>query len=43
MSVFDRPKTVALKGQRGGVVTAWNPTFVYAPLELGVGVEVCWP
>ncbi len=43
VSVFDRPKTVALKWQRDGVVTEWNPTFAYAVLELGVGVDVCWP
>jgi transposase len=43
MCVFDRPKTVALKWQRDGVVTEWNPTFAYATLELGIGVEVCWP
>lgn len=43
MSVFDRPKTVALKWQRDGVVTEWNPTFAYATLEIGVGVDVCWP
>jgi hypothetical protein len=28
---------------RDGVVTEWNPTFAYAVLELGVGVDVCWP
>lgn len=28
--VFDRPKTVALKWQRNGEVTEWNPTFAYA-------------
>lgn len=43
MCVFDRPKTVALQWQRDGVVTEWNPTFAYAALELGIGVEVCWP
>jgi len=43
MSIFDRPKTVALKWQRDGVVTEWNPTFAYAVVELGVGVDVCWP
>jgi transposase len=43
MSVFDRPKTVALKWQRDGMVTEWNPTFAYAALEIGVGVDVCWP
>jgi len=24
-------------------VTEWNPTFAYGTLELGIGVEVCWP
>jgi len=43
MCVFDRPKTVALKWRRDGVVTEWNPTFAYAAIELGIGVEVCWP
>jgi transposase len=41
--VFDRPKTVALKWGRDGVVTEWNPTFAGVALDLGIGVEVCWP
>jgi transposase len=41
--VFDRPKTVALKWKRNGEVTEWNSTFAYATLELGIGVELCWP
>jgi transposase len=41
--VFDRPKTVALKWQKNGEVTEWNPVFAYATLEMGVGVELCWP
>src|ERR1700730_14560691 len=41
--VFDRPKTVALKWQRNGEVTEWNPVFAYATLEMGIGVELCWP
>ena len=41
--MFDRPKTVALKWQRNGEVTEWNPAFAYAMLEMGVGVELCWP
>jgi transposase len=41
--VFDRPKTIALKWNRAGEVTEWNPTFAYAALELGIGVELCWP
>jgi hypothetical protein len=27
VAVFDRPKTVALKWGRDGMVTEWNPTF----------------
>ncbi len=41
--VFDRPKTVALKWRRNGEVTEWNPVFAYAMLEIGIGVELCWP
>jgi transposase len=43
MCVFDRPKTVAIHWKRNGVVTEWNSSFAYATLELGVGVELCWP
>ena len=43
LAVFDRPKTVALKWGKDGEVTDWNPTFAQVLLELGVGVEVCWP
>jgi transposase len=43
VAVFDRPKTVALKWRRDGVVTEWNPTFAGVVLDLGLGVEVCWP
>ena len=42
MCLFDRPKTVALKW-RNGKVTEWNEVFAYAMLEMGVGVELCWP
>jgi transposase len=41
--VFDRPKTVALKWRRNGEVAEWNPVFAYATLEMGIGVELCWP
>jgi transposase len=41
--VFDRPKTVALKWRRNGEVTEWNSVFAYATLEMGIGVELCWP
>src|SRR5712691_11371160 len=43
LAVFDRPKTVALAWRRDGVVTEWNPTFAGVALDLGLGVEVCWP
>src|SRR5215203_6155743 len=43
VTVFDRPKTIALKRGRDGVVTEWNPTFAGVVLDLGIGVEVCWP
>ena len=43
VAVFARPKTVALKWGRDGVVTEWNPTFAGVALDLGIGVEVCWP
>ncbi len=43
MCVFDRPKTVALKWRRSGEVTEWNAVFAYAMLEMGIGVELCWP
>ena len=42
-AVFDRPKTVALKWQRNGEITEWNPVFAYAALEIGFTAEVCWP
>jgi transposase len=43
LCVFDRPKTIALKWRKNGEVMEWNPVFAYATLELGVGVELCWP
>ena len=43
LCVFDRPKTIALKWRKNGEVSEWNPVFAYATLEMGVGVELCWP
>jgi transposase len=43
LSVFDRPKTIALEWRKNGEVTQWNPVFAYAVLEMGIGVELCWP
>src|SRR6201993_2543252 len=43
LCVFDRPKTIALKWRKNGEVTEWNPVFAEATLEIGIGVELCWP
>lgn len=43
VAVFDRPKTVAPRWGRDGMVTEWNPTFAGVVLDLALGVEVCWP
>lgn len=43
MSVFDRPKTVAIEWDDKGVVTQWNTTFQQVMGALGVAVELCWP
>src|SRR5712692_1436103 len=43
LAVFDRPKTVALKWTRDGQVTEWNAVFAGVALDLGLGIEVCWP
>ncbi len=43
LSVFDRPKTVAIEWKKDGTVTKWNSTFLPVVSELSVGVELCWP
>lgn len=43
LAVFDRPKTVALRWTRDGQVTEWNALFAGVALDLGLGIEVCWP
>lgn len=43
LAVFDRPKTVALHWNKSGEVTEWNPIFAGIVLDLGLGIEVCWP
>lgn len=43
LAVFDRPKTIALSWAKDGTVTEWNPTFGAVMLDLGLGVELCWP
>lgn len=42
VAVFDQPKTI-VKTWREGKVVEYNPTFAQATLDMGVGVEVCWP
>jgi transposase len=43
LAVFDRPTTVALKWRKTGEVTEWNPLFAGVALDLGLGIELCWP
>jgi transposase len=43
MAVFDRPKTIVVKGGRGRAVEHWNATFAQAMVEIGVSVELCAP
>ncbi len=43
LAVFDRPKTVALAWGKAGEVTDWTPVFAGVVLDLGLGIEVCWP
>jgi transposase len=43
VAVFDRPKTVAIAWDKDGTVTQWNMTFASVMLDIGVGIEVCWP
>jgi transposase len=43
LAVFDRAKTVALKWTRDGQVTEWNALFAGVALDLGLGIEICWP
>jgi transposase len=43
LAVFDRPKTIALHWSTDGKVVEWNPTFAGVVLDLGLGVELCWP
>ena len=42
LAVFDRPKTVALKWDKDSKPD-WNPVFAGVALDLGLGVELCWP
>lgn len=41
--VFDRPSTIVQEWKPNGQPTRWNMTFAAVMLELGVGVDLCWP
>jgi transposase len=43
LGVFDRPKTIAISWTKDGKVVEWNATFAAAALDLGLGIELCWP
>jgi transposase len=47
VAVFDRPTTVVLRSTHRedgqGQTHEYNPTFAAVMLELGVGIELCWP
>ena len=43
MAVFDRPKTIVMKGGKGREVQEYNATFAQAIVDIGVGVEMCAP
>jgi transposase len=43
LGVFDRPKTIAISWKKDGTVTEWNSTFSDVVVQLGLGVELCWP
>lgn len=43
LAVFDRPKTIALSWSKDGRVVEWNPVFANVVMDLGLGVELCWP
>lgn len=43
LAVFDRPKTIALKWSKDGRVVEWNQVFANVAMDLGLGVELCWP
>ncbi len=43
LAVFDRPTTIALTWTKDGQVTEWNALFAGVALDLGLGIELCWP
>jgi hypothetical protein len=43
LAVFDRATTVAVEWTTDGQVTEWNALFAGVALDLGLGIELCWP
>ena len=43
LAVFDRPTTIAVTWTKNGQVTEWNALFAGVALDLGLGIELCWP
>jgi hypothetical protein len=43
LAVFDRATTVAVEWAKDGQVTEWNALFAGVALDLGLGIELCWP
>ncbi len=43
LAVFDRASTIAKRWKKDGTVTQWGRHFQEMAIELGLGVELCWP
>ena len=43
LAVFDRATTVAVEWTKDGQVTESNALFAGVALDLGLGIELCWP
>lgn len=43
LAVFDRASTIVKRWRKNGEVTQWARHFQEMAIELGLGVELCWP
>src|SRR5436853_7450477 len=43
LCVLDWPNTIAVELEKNWKVTKCNSVFACATLEIGIGVELCWP
>jgi len=43
VAVFDRASAIAKKWKKDGTVTQWGRHFQDLVIDLGLGVELCWP